>query len=211
MRNLLNKKGVALVMVLMIIVISAAMVSVVLFFIQKGTEISAIEKKYATAKEASLGAVEIFTKEVIPLAIVTASTTPTNSLTAALANFTTITSATVTAVATNACFSDKLLKSTANWAGGCSSTSDPKTLPDVRFTLSGASPAIPFDVYTKIVDTVKGNTNTGGVVLEGAGTAESGGGMIAMQHFPYMYRMELQGERQQNPNERSNFEVLYAY
>ncbi len=211
MRALSDKKGVALVMVLMIMAISAAMVAVVLFFIQKGTEISAIEKKYATAKEASLGGVEIFTKEVIPLAIVTASTTPASSLTAALANFTTITSATVTAVATNACFSDKLLKSTANWASTCSSTSDPKTSPDVRFTLSGVSPAVPFDVYTKITDTVKGNTNTGGVVLEGGGTAETGGGMISMQHFPYMYHMEVQGERQLNPNERSNFEVLYAY
>lgn len=211
MRHLSDKKGVALVMVLMIIAISAAMVAAVLFFIQRGTEISALEKKYATAKEASLGAVEIFTKEIIPLAIVTASTTPTNSLTAALANFPATTSASITGVATNACFSDKLLKSTASWAGGCSSTSDPKTLPDIRFTLSGVSPAQPFDVYTKIVDTVSGNTNTSGVVLEGAGAADSGGGMIAMQHFPYMYRMEIQGERQQNPSERANFELLYAY
>ncbi|MCX5811029.1 MAG: hypothetical protein NT178_00560 [Proteobacteria bacterium] len=210
MKCLSGKKGVALVMVLMIVAITTAMVAVVLYFIQKGTEISALEKKYETAKEASLGAIDVFTKEIIPLAIVTASTAPTASLTTALANFNTITSATVTAVATNACFSDKLLKSTASWATGCSSTSDPKTLPDIRFTLSGTS-AVPFDVYTKIVDTISGNTNTSGVTLEGAGAAESSGGMVATQHFPYMYRMEVQGERQQTPSERASYEVLYAY
>jgi len=208
--KLFDKKGVALVMVLVIIAMSTAMVAVVLYFIQKGTEISGLENKYATAKEASLGAIDVFTKEIIPLAIVTASTAPDNSLTTALGNFSTITSATVTAVATNACFSDKLLKSTTSWATGCSSGSDPKTQPDIRFTLSGTS-AVPFNVYTKIVDTVSGNTSTSGVVLEGAGAAESSGGMIAIQHFPYMYRMEVQGERQQNPNERANFELLYAY
>jgi hypothetical protein len=211
MRYLYDKKGVALVMVLMIIAISTAMIAAVLFFIQRGTEISALEKKYATAKEASLGAVEIFTKEIIPLAIVTASTTPSNSLTTALTNFPATTSASVTAVATNSCFSDKLLKSTASWATGCSNSSDPKTLPDIKLTLSGVSPAQPFDVYVKIVDTVSGNTNTSGVVLEGAGAAETGGGMIFMQHFPYMYRTEIQGEKQKNPNERANFELLYAY
>jgi hypothetical protein len=205
-----DKKGVALVMVLTIISISTAMVAVVLYFIQKGTEISGLEKKYATAKEASLGAIEVFTKEIIPLAIVTANTTPGSSLTTALGNFSTITSATVTAVATNACFSDKLLKSTTSWATGCSSTSDPKTLPDIRFTLSGTS-APPFDVYTKIVDTISGNTNTSGITLEGGGAAESSGGMILTQHFPYMYRMEVQGERQQSPDERASFEVVYAY
>lgn len=204
MNLLFGKKGVALVMVLVIIAISTAMVAVLLYFIQKGTEISGIEKKYETAKEASIGAIDVFTKEIIPLAISTASTSPSSSLTTALASFSTITSATVTAGATNACFSDKLLKSTANWAGGCSSTSDPKTSPDIKFTLSGTS-AVPFDVYTKIVDTVQGNTNTSGVTLEGAGAAESSGGMVATQHFPYMYRMEVQGERQQNPSERASY------
>jgi hypothetical protein len=210
MNCLSGRKGVALVMVLVIVSISTAMVAVLLYFIQKGTEISGLEKKYETAKEASIGAIDVFTKEIIPLAINIASTTPGNSLTSALGNFGTITSATVTAVATNACFSDKLLKSTLSWAAGCSSTSDPKTLPDIRFTLSGTS-AVPFDVYTKIVDTVSGNTDTSGVSLEGAGVAESSGGVIAIQHFPYMYRMEVQGERQLNPNERASFEVLYAY
>jgi heme/copper-type cytochrome/quinol oxidase subunit 2 len=221
MKSLLDKRGVALVMVLVIISISTVMIGVLLYFIQRGTEISGLEKKYEIAKEASLGAVEVLTKEIIPLAIIAATTSPSSSLTTALGNFNTITNATITAIATNACFSNKLLYSTAIWdaigscppncCNCCSSTSDPKTSPDIKFTLSGVSPALPFDVFTKIVDTVSGNTDTSGITLEGIGVAESSGAVISAQHFPYMYRIEVQGERQNNPSERANFEVLYAY
>ena len=210
MKYKLDQKGVALVMVLVIISISTVMIVALLYFIQKGTEISGLDKKYQTAKEASLGAVELLTKEILPLAIVAAGVAPSSSLTTALGNYNTITSATITAVATNACFSDKLLKSTTNWASGCSSTSDPKTSPDITFTLSGAS-ALPFSVSTKIVDTISGNTDTSGITLEGMGAGEGTGSVISAQHFPYMYTIEVQGERQNNPSERTNIEVLYAY
>jgi hypothetical protein len=113
--------------------------------------------------------------------------------------------------ATNACFSDKLLKTTLNWAGGCSNSLDAKSSPDIRFTLSGVAPARPFDVYTKITDTVAGNSNTSGITLEGQGTAESQTGIITAQHFPYMYRMDVQSERQNDPTAKANFTVLYAY
>jgi hypothetical protein len=211
MRRTLNNRGVALVMVLSLIAVSTAMIMLVLHFVQRGSDVSTLDKKYETAKAASQGAVEVLTKEIMPLAITVACASSNASLTTALGNFNTITSATITAVATNACFSDKLLKSTANWAGGCSSASDPKTSPDIKFTLSGVSPALPFDVYTKIVDTINGNSDTGGIALEGMGAAESSGGMIYPQHFPYMYRIEVQGERKNGPSERSNLEVLYAY
>jgi hypothetical protein len=211
MRRIFDNRGVALVMVLSLIAISTAMIMLVLHFVQRGTDVSMLDKKYETAKEASYGAVEAFTKEIIPLAITAACASSNTTLSAALGNFNAITSATITAIASNACFSDKLLKSTTNWASGCSSASDPKTFPDIKLTLSGISPAVPFDVYTKIVDTIKGNTHTGGIALEGMGTAESSGGMIYAQHFPYMYRIEVQGERQNNSSERANLEVLYAY
>jgi hypothetical protein len=211
MRRIFDNKGVALVMVLSLIAISTAMIMLVLHFVQRGTDVSMLEKKYETAKEASYGAVEAFTKEIIPLAIVAGCASSNTSLTTALGNFNSITSATITAVATNACFSDKLMKSTTNWASGCSSGSDPKTFPDIKFTLSGNSPAVPFDVYTKIVDTIKGNTDTGGIALEGMGAAESSAGLIYPQHFPYMYTIEVQGERKNNPSERANLEALYAY
>jgi hypothetical protein len=212
MKHLTDKKGVALVVVLAIVVVCTAMVAVVLHFIQRGTETSVLEQKYATAKDASLGALDVFAKEVIPMAIGIAQITPASSMTNALANFNSIASATITAGVTNACFSDKLLKSTTSWTtcGASSSSSDPKTTPDITFTLQGANQQ-PFRVYAKIVDTVSGNSNTSSVLLEGTGVAEGSGAVVSIQHFPFMYSMEVQGERQQNPSERANFEVLYAY
>jgi hypothetical protein len=212
MKHLTNKKGVALVVVLAIVVVCTAMVAVVLHFIQRGTETSGLEQKYATAKDASLGALDVFAKEIIPMAIGIAQVTPASSMTNALTNFSSIASATITAGVTDGCFSDKLLKSTASWAacGASNSTSDPKTAPDITFTLQGASQQ-PFRVFAKIVDTVSGNSNTSSVLLEGTGVAEGSGAVVSIQHFPYMYSMEVQGERQLNPTERANFEVLYAY
>lgn len=212
MRHVSGEKGTALVVVLAMVVMSTAIFAVVLHFIQRGTETSGLERKYETAKDASLGAIDVFAKEILPTAIAIAQATPGSSLTTTLGGFNAITSATVAGGVTDGCFSDKLLKSTANWAGcdASSSTTDPKTTPDITFTLQGAD-GQPFRVYTKIVDTVAGNSNTSGVQLEGAGVAESGGSVVSLQHLPYMYSMEVQGERQQNPSERANFEVLYAF
>lgn len=212
-----GEKGAALVVVLAIVVMSTALLAVVMHFIQRGAETSALEQKYETAKDASLGAIEVFAKEIIPMVISRAQIAPDTALTNALGNFNTITSAQIAAGATNACFSDKLLKSTsaANWAG-CANydqahSANPKESPDITFTLTSTN-GQPFRVYSKIVDTVQGNSNTSEVTLEGGSAADSSGsGGVLVQHFPYMYSMEVQGERQNNPTERARFEVLYAY
>ncbi len=213
MRHLSGQKGAALVVVMAMVVISTAVFAVVLHFIQRGTETSGLEQKYETAKDASFGALDVFAKEVIPLAIAAAKVDPTTSLSGSIGTFTAITSAQVTGNATPVCFSDKLLKNTADWAAGCSSTTDPKTSPDITFTLQGAN-AQPFVVYTKVVGTVKGNSDTSGMptaLFSPDPVASSGSGVLATQHFPYMYSMEVQGERQQSPQERARLEVLYAY
>ncbi len=205
MNHFLKKKGAALITVVALVVVTSAIVATVYYFIRRGIEVSGLQKKYQTAREASLGGLDVFTKEVLPMAI--GGTT----LSSVVASFNTITSAQVQQGSSNECFSDKLLKSTANWAGGCSNSLDAKSSPDLRFTLTGAAPARPFDVYTKIIDTVGGNSNTSGITLEGQGTAESQSGIITAQHFPYMYRMEVQSERQNDATEKANFTVLYAY
>lgn len=203
-----SERGAALVIVLAIVVMSTALLAVVMHFMQKGTETSALEQKYETAKDASLGAIDVFAKEIIPLAI-------SSTLTSALGNFNTITSATITKVATDTCFGDKLTKSTSetNWAG-CADyeeahSANPKEAPDIRFKLSSTN-GPDYTVYTKIVDTVGGNSNTSGITLEGTGVAESSGSIVSVQHFPYMYTMEVQGERAEK-SERASFEALYAY
>ena len=203
-RGSLNK-GVALVIVMAIVTISAALIAVIVYFVMKGTEYTALNKRYQTSREASIGGIEFFTKELIPLTINGAN------LSDVVTTFNVISTAQVNPVASDACFLAKLRSATTSWPVGCDSTLDAKTSADIRITLSGTGGSQPFDVYTKIVDTVVGNTNISGVVLEGMGTAESASGVITSQHFPYMYTIEVQGERQNNPAERANYEVLYAY
>ena len=205
MRRFLAKKGAALITVVALVVVTSLVVATVYYFIRRGIEVTGLQKKYQTAREASLGGLDVFTKEVLPMAI------GNTSLSDVVASFNTITSAQVQQGATNTCFSDKLLKTTATWGAGCNSTLDAKSSPDIRFTLSGVAPARPFIVYTKIIDTVAGNSNTSGILLEGQGTAESQSGLITAQHFPYTYRMEVQSERQNDATEKANFSVLYAY
>ena len=198
-------KGVALVIVMAIITISSALIAVIVYFVMKGTEYTALNKRYQTSKEASLGGIDFFTKELIPLSI------GGTNLSTVVTRFNVISTAGVSAVASDACFLAKLRSATTSWPVGCDSTLDAKTAADVMVTLSSTGGAQPFDVYTKIVDTVVGNTNISGVVLEGMGTAESASGVITSQHFPYMYTILFQGERKNNPAERANFEVLYGY
>jgi uncharacterized membrane protein len=201
-------KGAALIAVTAIIVAASFMVAAVYYFMHRGTEVSTLERKYKTVREASLGGVDVFTKEIIPRAI------SGSNLSDVVAGFASITNAQVQkrSSLTDACFKSKLLTSTSSWVASCGGGAlDPKTNPDLTFTLSGMTASQPFSVFAKIVDTVPGNSDTSGVVLEGAGTAETGTGMIAVQHFPYMYRLEVRGERSTNPEETSGFSVLYAY
>jgi hypothetical protein len=199
------QRGAALIAVTAIIVVSSLLVATIYYFLNRGIEGSALQKKYQTAREASLGGIDVLTKEIIPAAI------NGTTLSTVVAGFTGITNAQVAAVALDSCFSDKLLKPTGSWAAGCDSTMDPKTNPDMRFTLSGVPPAQPFVVSAKIVDTAQGNSNTSGITLEGGGVAETQAGMINTEHFPYLYRVEAHGERQANPSEKANFTILYAY
>ena len=201
------RTGAALVTVLVMVIMASIMVTGVYYLIHKGVGVSGLEKRYQTAREASLGGMDVYLKEIIPLAITG------KTLTSVVSGFATITSATVTKGSlTDTCFSNKLLKATTNWGSGCDFTPDAKTSPDVTFVLKGLGKAAPFNVYVKIVDTVPGNSDTSGVLLEGGGgVAESQSGVIMVQHFPYLYRMEVQGERQAGPEEKSAFGVLYAY
>jgi hypothetical protein len=191
-----------------IIVAASFMVAAVYYFLHRGTEVSGLEKRYKTAREASYGGLDVFTKEILPKAISGLD------LSSVVSGFATLESAKVEkrSALTDACFRSKLLSNTANWSSTCGgSTLDPKANPDITFTLSGKAPSSPFTVSTKIVDTVAGNSDRSGITLEGQGTAESQSGMITVQHFPYLYRIEVTGERTASPEEKAGLTVLYAY
>ncbi|MDP2156136.1 MAG: hypothetical protein Q8K68_00305, partial [Nitrospirota bacterium] len=210
-----NEKGIALVMVLILALIGLAIVSALLFMITQGTIMSGGQKFYRTAEEASYGGAELATSYLgnrgllnIPAGgvfsgILFASGCNCGDPYTFNDNIDNITMA-----RSDRC--DKLCNPTANWQNGAAATNaqkdlDPTNSPDFQFTL-GIAPAT-FTVFAKIVDTVQGNSDVGGLVttgqLGGAGVVASNTGLISPPHNPYLYRLEVQTQATANSRERA--------
>lgn len=203
MKILRGNKGIALVASLMITLISLVIVLALMYMVTQSTQMSAQLKKYKTALDASYGGVEILTKDVYPYILRNFNSA---TLEADMAS----TFATDLRLETpQTCLQSKLTEPTGKWPTGCSSTPGPKSNPDMTLRLSAVT-GNPFVVYSKIVDTASGNSDMSGLQLEGSGVAE-GSSLVTPQHFPYIYRLEIQGEQQNNPTAQANIEVLYAY
>jgi hypothetical protein len=204
MKLLKNNQGIALVTSLMLTLISLTIIMAVLYVVTKSINQSGQLKKYRTSLDASYGGSEIFVKDILPVVLENySSPSLVSKVTTAFGGVG------LQVLANQNCLQSKLTKTTANWPANCSSSTEPKKSPDISFTLQ-ATTGNPFIVYSKIVSTVVGNSDTGGLQLEGSGVSESSS-VLTPQHFPYIYRMEVQGERQNNSTAKANIEVLYAY
>lgn len=202
-----NEKGIALVTALLLTLIGLAIILAAVYFVTQGTKGSGFQKRYATALEASNGGVEIITKEIIPKTI---GGTPLS----ALGNYNNMLSENAPTAAEDSCFTVKLTTATSSWSTACNvnnSSLDPTVSPDMTLTLNGVAPQPNYVVFTKIVDTIPGNTDTSGISLQGSGVVQGSAGIITPQHFPYIYRIEVQGQRQTNPDEKANLSAVYAY
>jgi hypothetical protein len=190
-----NEKGLALVMVLILSAIALAVMAGLIYMITSGTQISGMQKRYKTALEAGKGGADVTYQ------LIAARGNPNIPIT----NFL-ITASNVGGVD---CLTPKLNSATNNWPVACSSTLtiDPNTQSsyDMRFDL-GASP---YRVYTKIVDTVEGNSG-GDEGLIGKGVISSSG-EVTVVSIPYLYTLEVDAENQANPQERAKLSILYQY
>lgn len=199
-----NNKGIALVTSLMITLISLTIVMSLMYMITQSTQISGANKRYKTALEASYGGSELFTKDILPFLLKNYE-----SADFAASAATTFTNVGLQVNASQACLQSKLTLPSGKWPAGCNNTPSPKQNPDMTFNLLSAT-ATPYTIYSKIVETMLGNTDVSGLQLEGAGVAEAMSG-ITPQHFPYLYRLEIQGEQSVSSAAQANIEVLYAY
>lgn len=204
MKFIHQNTGIALVTSLMLTLISLTIVMALFYVVTQGIQASAQTKRYRTALDASYGGSEIVMKDILPVIMQNYSSP--GMVTAVTGAFSTVG---MQFVVGQSCFQKKLTNATTNWPSGCSKNSDPKSSPDFSIVLQ-SSTGSPFTVYSKIVDTVPGNSDTSGLQLEGAGVAESSS-LLTPQSFPYIYRVEIQGERQNNASAQANIEVLYAY
>ncbi len=195
-----SEKGIALVIVLILSVISLAIVSALLFMITEETIMSGAHRFFRTAEEAGVGGTEIV-GELIENRGTLSADIQTNL------------SPVITA---DNCFSEKINLSKTDWTAECSP-------PEMSLSID-ASNALTFDmnfdlgnfrVFTKIVDTAEGNSDTGGLVtsgeLGGEGVVASNTGLMNPPHTPYLYRIEVQAEDSTNPRERSRLSAEYAY
>lgn len=226
MRCIQNQKGVALITALMFTALAFVLCLSLLYMITVGIQSSAALKGYRTALDATYGGTEITVKDLINtsfgyndyLATHLGATFP-DYLVSKMGLL--ATSATV-----SDCMHERLTLPRTQWSASCRDTSlDPKKNPDVSFELNATS-GTPYIVYSKIVDTMErkfvvldgatqktvvmaGNSDTSTISLEGGSTTE--GGQVTVPHYPYVYRLEIQGERKQNPKEKANVSVMYAY
>ncbi|ABK98618.1 hypothetical protein [Pelobacter propionicus] len=199
-----GQDGFALVTSLLMTFISLVMVMAIMYMISRNIEMMGGMKRYKTALEAGQGGTEIVVKEIIPEIL--KNYTDADLITKLQSAFNGVT---LTVLADKECLKDKITKDESEWDASYSRSLNPKVSPDFTLKLTAAQ-GQPYSVYTKIVDTVLGNTDMSGLQLEGAGVAESLT-VITPQHLPYVYRVEVQAERETNAHEQANISVLYAY
>jgi hypothetical protein len=234
MRYIGNKKGVALVTSLMFTSLALVITMALLYMVTSGIKTSGVKKVYKTTTDAAYGGVDIVVKDLVSYAAfagfseyssnhagTTFKTYMKNTYMASLGN-----------PDVSDCMRFKLRHARSEW-GACSASFDLKDKPDIMFDLKGGQGS-DYTIYSKIVDTLGrtvmtydattksmkamnmvGNSDTLALeLLEGAAVTELAA--TTVPHFPYMYRIEVQGERKKlasdnTPTPKSNISVQYAY
>lgn len=201
-----NNKGIALVMVLILSLISLVIMSGLIYMVTSGTQVSGIGKRYSTALEAGKSGRDIAYQ------VLSARGNPYTAAEAALVNFSFTASGA-------ACLTTKLNTATYNingaynW-GACDSSVNITTSPvpdpntyDMTFQL-GNNPT--YTAYVKIIDTVEGNSGADAGLIK-SGVVVSNSGEVAVVDIPYLYTIEIDTENTNNPTERAKLSVLYQY
>lgn len=188
MKTLRNEKGFALLFVLILAAIALVMTLGMLFMVGRGSFVSGQQKRYRTAVEASRGGVEgmlqlIASRQANPLYLNMVVNNATNLAT-------------------------KLSKTTDSWGGGLDNSIT--ILPGTPSTYDMKVDLVTYTAYTKIVDTVQGNSGADEGLLK-AGVVNTGSGEVTVVSIPYLYTIEVLAQSQTNASERSKFSVLYQY
>lgn len=223
-----DEKGVALVLVLILAVVSLLIMAGLLYMITSSTQISGMQKKYKTALDAGFGGADIAYQFIglrgdegltssfqTLLSSITPSinpviTTPDGSGTGDCSGID-ISGVTYHGLAAKLMTPTRNLDGTSNWSADCDRTMSiipgTATSYDMQFEL-GTGPT--YIVYAKIVDTVEGNSpiDQG---LGGEGVVVAGTGVVTVMKMPYLYTMEMDAQDATNPSERAKLSILYQY
>jgi hypothetical protein len=187
MKILRNEKGFAMVFVLILAAISLAMTLAMLLMVSRGSFLSGQQKRYRTAVEASRGGMEAMFQMI--------------------SNRGNLTTPYTNQVLDAAALQTKLAGPIATWGGlDNASTIDPGVVTsyDMRIDLGT------YRVYTKIVDTVDGNSGADEGLIK-TSVVNSGSGEVTVVSVPYLYTIEVLSQSTTNPTERSKLSILYQY
>ncbi len=185
MKTLRNEKGFALVFVLILAAIALVMTLSMLFMVSRGSYVSGQQKRYRTAVEAGRGGVDSMLQLVSNRGV----------------------AATYMTVDNQAILDAKLNTPTSGWIGLDNTVTINPVLPstyDMRVDLGV------YRVYSKIVDTVQGNSGSAEVLLN-KGVVSLSPGEVVVVSIPYLYTIEILSQSSTNSTERAKFSVLYQY
>lgn len=197
-----DQSGIALVTSLLLTLISLTIVLSLMYLITSGIQASAANKRYKTVLQAGYGATELVTKDVLK-AVFEGHTTATRLKGKFIALDKNL--------LVNPCVNQKFNKNTDSWNSDCQPTTySANQFPDLSFVLQSAT-SEPYRIYAKIVDTYVGNTDTANNanLTDALNVTETN--IDSGETKTSNYRIEIQAERNNNPQERANLSVLYAY
>jgi hypothetical protein len=199
MKTLRNNKGFALPFVLVLAAIALTITVAMFVMLGRGSFVSGQQKRYRTAVEASRGGMDA----MMQLIASGGNPAPYTSLGIDLPNptglGTKLTGPVLPAVLPTGPW--------LGWGGLDNAiTIDPgnPATYDMRVDLGT------YRVYTKIVDTIQGNSEVGSQLLK-SGVVTTGSGEVAAVSVPYLYTIEVLSQSQVNPSERSKISALYLY
>ena len=188
MRRSGDESGIALVVVMLLAAVAVAMSAAMMYMLARAGYLSGMQKQYKTALEAGVGGTEVAFQVI--------------------ASGGTLSAPGIALAYDPTGMGTKLRNRTADWGPGLDSsmTIDPavNTSYDMTFDLGN------YRVYSKIVDTVPGNSASN-LGLLNKGVASAGTGEIVVMSTPYLYTIEVLAQRRTNPSERAKLSVLYEY
>jgi len=185
MKYLRNDKGFALVFVLVLAAICLVMTLAMLLMVSRGSFLSGQQMRFRTAVEAGLGGMEamfqLISNRGNPDALY--------------------------AMPNPAAVQTKLASSIGTWGGlDNASTINPAVATSYDMTIDLGS----YRVYTKIVDTVDGNSGADEGLIKTA-VVNAGSGEVTVVSVPYLYTIEVLSQSTTNPTERSKLSILFQY
>ncbi len=225
----LNQKGIALVLVLLIALISLALMSAMIYFVTQGAKTSGYYKQYGSARDAGIGGTDIMTALLEKRGELQIPGIPDPTTLADCISFPQRCDCGDPDLIGDNTFSDgspltgksiclcaKLCDPTVSWPAACpiGDPLDARDNFDFQCTFQGTGGA-DYEVSAKIIDSVIGASDTSGEALGGTGVIASNSGLIPSPPAPYLYRFEVDSVDQRRVNattaERSRYSVLYAF